>query len=121
MYTEPLAIAKDDTLDILENRPVREKKNTRRRFSTVAVSQLLENTQKPVQQVIDWDNFVTIASIPQYYPRAIREALEIQREEVGNSSKIIENRQGPVCYYGNMEATLEKVRYTEGQIQSTSI
>ena len=42
---------------------------------------------------IDWDNFVTIASIPQYYPRAIREALEIQREEVGNSSNIIENRQ----------------------------
>ena len=36
---------------------------------------------------------MTIASIPQYYPRAIREALEIQREEVGNSSNIIENRQ----------------------------
>ena len=42
---------------------------------------------------IDWDNFVTIAAIPQYYPRAIREALEIQREEVGNSCNIIENRQ----------------------------
>ena len=42
---------------------------------------------------IDWENFVTIATQPNYYPRAIREALEIQREEVGNSGNIIANRE----------------------------
>ena len=36
---------------------------------------------------------MTIAAIPQFYPRAIREALEIQREEVGNSGNIIANRE----------------------------
>ena len=42
---------------------------------------------------IDWDNFVTLAAQPQYYRRTIREALEIQREEVGNSGTILANRE----------------------------
>ena len=55
-------------------------------------SALAEHT-KTCPAGIDWDNFVTIAAIPQFYPRAIREALEIQREEVGNSGNIIANRE----------------------------
>ena len=40
---------------------------------------------------INWDNYETISTEPYYYRRAIREALEIQREEVCSSTNEIMN------------------------------
>ena len=47
------------------------------------------------QEGIDWEKFHTISTQPYYYRRAIREALEIQREEVCNpDNTIINDRAG---------------------------
>ena len=69
-----------------ENRPEVDKKNTKKRFSTMKVNQQHEG-KKTCPAGIEWDNFVAIATTPHHHSRAcaIREALEIQREEGGNS------------------------------------
>ena len=64
----------------------REKEHEKAVFNGNGKSSAVAEHTKTCPAGIDWDNFVTIAAIPQYYPRAIREALEIQREEVGNFS-----------------------------------
>ena len=45
------------------------------------------------QAGFDWDNTITIATEPQYYKRNIREALEIQREEIGNDGYDVINQE----------------------------
>ena len=55
-------------------------------------SALSEHTNT-CQAGIDWDNLITISAQPQYYRRTIREALEIQREEVGDSGHLIINQE----------------------------
>ena len=55
-------------------------------------SALSEHTNT-CQAGIDWENFVTISTEPHYYKRAVREALEIQREEVNDSTNSIINQE----------------------------
>ena len=55
-------------------------------------SALSEHTND-CQAGIDWENTITIANEPHYYKRNIREALEIQREEVGNDEYDVINQE----------------------------
>ena len=55
----------------------------------------LSGHSKDCPENVDWDKFETISTQPNYYRRCIMEALEIQREEVGNiENAIINDRAG---------------------------
>ena len=81
-------------------------------------SALSEHT-KNCQAGIDWDNTITIATEPQYYKRNIREALEIQREEVGNDG-VINKEAGQYVTTETWKPLLKKIgRYKAPNVQPT--
>ena len=72
-------------------------------------SALSEHT-KDCQAGIDWDNMTTISTEPHYYRRSIREALEIQREEVSDlGPKIINQEAGQYVLTDTWRPLLKKI------------
>ena len=72
-------------------------------------SALSEHT-KDCQAGIEWENMDTISTEPQYYRRAIREALEIQREEVSEfGTNIINLEAGQYVVTDTWRPTLKKI------------
>ena len=62
------------------------------------------------QQDIDWDNCETVSTEPNYYHRAIRESLEIQREEVCTSeNEIINDRAGLYVTFDTWRPLFKKI------------
>ena len=63
---------------------------------------------------VDWENAATIATEPRYFRRCVREALEIQKEEIGPRKEKIINREAGLYVTTNTWLSLfEKVNKVE--------
>ena len=62
---------------------------------------------------MEWEDVTTVSTEPHYFQRCIREALEIQREEIGpNGDKIINKEKGQYVTTNTWLPILNKVNKT---------